>query len=254
MIDTHCHLADKAFAGDLAAVLGRARTAGVGRFICIADSFAEAEQCIAIADREENVFCAVGVHPHNAKEWVPGDEQRLRSLILRSRNVRAVGEIGLDYHYDLSPREDQKHVFEMQLRIAKDVGLPAVVHCRDSITELRAMIREVQPEKLVLHCCTERFEDVEPLLAKGYFLSFTGIATYPDADVVRDTIRRCPLEQLMVETDAPYLAPVPYRGKRNEPAFVEEVIRRVAEVKGMPFAEMEQITARNAERFFALGA
>lgn len=222
--------------------------------ITIADSFQESERCIALAQAHEDVFCAVGVHPHAAKEWGEGSVVRLRQLTGRSPKVSAIGEIGLDYHYDYSLREKQREAFEAQLRLAKELELAAVVHNRESFTDLLSIIRDVHPKKLVLHCCTERFSDVEPLLHDGYFLSFTGIATFPDAKEIRETILRCPLEQLMVETDAPYLAPVPYRGKRNEPAYVQEVVALIAQLKHLSFEEVDRATTENASRFFGLGS
>jgi TatD DNase family protein len=252
MIDTHCHLADKKFGNDVPAVLARARETGVDRIITIADSMEESRRCIDLSEKNDDVFCAVGVHPHNAKEWREGDRESLLSMIRGSEKVRAVGEIGLDYHYDFSPRDLQGKVFEEQLLLAKESHLPAVVHNRESIRDLRRIIEIVRPERLVLHCCTEKFSDVAWLLQLGYSLSFTGIATYPDAEEIRETIRRCPLAQLMIETDAPYLAPVPHRGKRNEPSYIAEVARLIAQLKGLSLAEVDRVTTENAIRFFEL--
>ncbi|MEK7218528.1 MAG: TatD family hydrolase, partial [Patescibacteria group bacterium] len=190
--------------------------------------------------------------PHNAKQWMEENLHQLEMMVRQSPKVRAVGEIGLDYHYDYSPRDVQRKVFDDQLKLTKEINISAVVHNRESITDLLAIIERVDPPKLVLHCCTETWEDVKGLVARGYFLSFTGIATYPNAGEVRETIRHCPLEQMMVETDAPYLAPVPHRGKRNEPAFVREVAKLIAKIKGLSPEEVERITTGNAEEFFGL--
>lgn len=252
MIDSHCHLADKKFADDLASVLERARDAGVSSLVTIGDSLPESEACVRIATEFPNVFCAIGVHPHHAKEWKDGDGERLRALAASSKKVRAIGEIGLDYHYDFSPREIQRRVFASQLTVAKDLKLPVVVHCREAIEDVRAIVAEIRLPKIVLHCCTERWADVAPLVEQGHLLSFTGIVTYPNAGDVIETVRQCPLERMMIETDAPYLAPVPHRGKRNEPAFVIEVARAIAAIKGISLEEVDAVTSRNAVEFFGL--
>lgn len=252
MIDSHCHLADKQFATDLADVLKRAKEAGVEKMVTIADSLEEAEQCIHIAEKHPHIFCTVGVHPHNAKEWKRGDADRLKEMVTGSNKVKAIGEIGLDYHYNHSPRGDQRAVFLEQLTISRELGLPAVVHCREAIKDIETIIREVEPLQVVIHCCTEKWEDVEWLVKLGHFLSFTGIATYPSSHDIRETIKYCPLDQMMIETDAPYLAPVPHRGKRNEPAYVVEVLKTIAKIKGVSEKDVEDATTKNAVEFFGL--
>ncbi len=252
MIDTHCHLADIKFEKDLPAVIARAKEAGVERMITIADSMDEAEACIAIADTFADVFCTVGVHPHNAKDWKPGDAERLKEMVMQSKKVRAIGEIGLDYHYNHSPKSVQRGVFLEELTLSREIGLPAVVHCREAIKDIETIVREVEPLQMVLHCCTEKWEDIAWLIELGHSLSFTGIATYPDAKVIRRTIEQTPLTQIMIETDSPYLAPAVHRGKRNEPAFVAEVLRLVAKLKGVSVEEVEEVTTRNAVEFFGL--
>lgn len=252
MIDSHCHLADPQFADDLDEVLVRAKKAGITRMVTIADSLPEAEKCIEIAERHMHVFATVGVHPHNAKEWKRGDGDKLKEMVERSKKVKAIGEIGLDYHYDHSPRGDQRAVFLEQLTLSREFGLPAVVHCREAIDDVQRIVREVEPLQLVLHCCTEKWEDVEWLVNLGHLLSFTGMATYPKLKEIHDTIKHCPLECMMIETDAPYLAPVPHRGKRNEPAYVVEVAKAIADIKGVSVEEVEETTTKNAEQFFGI--
>ena len=250
MIDTHCHLADAQFDADRAEVIARAHAAGVERMIAIADTLNEAEKCQQIAQENEHIFYTVGVHPHHASSWCTGDDERVRALIAASPKAVAVGEIGLDYHYDRSPRDVQRAVFREQLLIAKEHGLPSVIHCREAVEDVWAIVAEVAPPPVVLHCCTERWGDVERFVARGDMLSFTGIATYATADEIRRTIRQCPVERLMIETDAPYLAPAPHRGKRNEPAFVVEVARCIAQERGMTVEEVIATTTRNAMVFF----
>tara|TARA_Y100000310_G_C20639394_1_gene793022 strand:- start:663 stop:1448 length:786 start_codon:yes stop_codon:yes gene_type:complete len=259
MIDSHCHLGDKQFEKDLGAVLRRAREAGVEKCIAIADTFEEGERCLEIVQKYDDVYCTLGVHPHVAKTWSfdtaqddKGSLDRLKKMIASSDKVKAVGEIGLDYHYDNSPRDVQREVFHVQLELAKELALPAVVHCRDAVEDLKKIIGEVDPPQLVVHCCTEQWQDVSSLVERGYFLSFTGIATYTKSEEIRRTMRQCPLEQMMVETDAPYLAPIPHRGKRNEPAYVVEVARLLAGLKGKSLEEIDTATTANTEQFFGL--
>lgn len=252
MIDSHCHLAAKEFAEDLPAVLQRAKERGVTAMVCIGDTLAESVDCVRLAQANPELYATVGIHPHAAKEWKDGDADRLWDLARSSPKVRAIGEIGLDYHYDLSPRDIQREVFRNQMALARDSSLPAVVHCREAVHDLREILLEMQASRFVIHCCSEVYEDVEPLVRVGCFLSFTGIATYKSAHAIRDTITRCPIEQMMIETDAPYLAPVPHRGQRNEPAFVAEVLKLVAELKGMPVPDAENILTENTVRFFGL--
>ena len=253
MIDSHCHLADAQFEGDLLDVIARAKEAGVEQMVTIADSLEEAEKCLQIAEQYDQIFCTVGVHPHHAKDWRPGDGEKIKKMLQTSKKARAVGEIGLDYHYDHSPRGTQRAVFLEQLTIAKELGLPSVVHCREAVKDIRTIVEEVEPLQLVLHCCTEKWEDVEWMLKLGHFLSFTGMITYPKATEIHRTIEQCPLHQMMIETDSPYLAPVPHRGKRNEPAYVAEVLMKIATIKGVSVAEVEEQTTNNARMFFGLG-
>jgi len=222
--------------------------------ITIADSIPESRKCLELTQQFAHVFCTVGVHPHHAKDWQDADADMLRSLVASSPKVCAIGEIGLDYHYNFSPKEAQQQVFAAQLSLASELQLPSVVHCREAIADVRAALKGMDMTKVVLHCCTEEWEDVAELVAQGMRLSFTGIATYPQAESIRRTIRECPLEQMMVETDAPYLAPVPHRGKRNEPMYVLEVARLIAKLKEVPFEEIDHRTTENAVAFFGLPA
>ena len=233
-------------------MLRRAREAGVQRFIAIADTFEEGERCLEIVQKYDDVFCTLGVHPHVAKTWEDGHLDRLKEMIASSEKVKAVGEIGLDYHYDNSPRDVQRQVFRIQLELAKELSLPAVVHCRDAVGDIKQIIEEVDPPQLVVHCCTEQWQDVSSLVDRGYFLSFTGIATYTKSEEIRRTMRQCPLERVMLETDAPYLAPIPFRGKRNEPAYMVEVAKLLAGLKGKSLEEIDAATTANTEQFFGL--
>jgi TatD DNase family protein len=252
VIDSHCHLAAAEFDGDRDAVIARAHAARVTRIVTIGDTIEESEKGLEIAEKNEHIFCTVGVHPHHAKAWTGASGSRLKSLVDRSRKVKAIGEIGLDYYYDFSPREMQRMVFREQLRLAGDWSLPVVIHCREAAKDIRSIVEQVRPKALVIHCCTEAWDDVAWCVDAGYCLSFTGIATFPKSTVIRETIAHCPLEHMMIETDAPYLAPVPHRGKRNEPAYVTEVARCIAEVKGISLQEIDEVTTNNAVEFFRL--
>lgn len=252
MIDSHCHLADTQFADDLDDVIARAAKAGVKHMVTIADTLDEAEACIRIAEKHPHIFATVGVHPHHAKDWVKGDGEKMQDMVRGSTKVKAIGEIGLDYHYNHSPKGAQRAVFLEQLTLSRELSLPAVIHCREAVNDVRAIISEVEPLQLVLHCCTEKWDDVAWFIEHGYMLSFTGIATYPKSTDIRHTIKECPLEKMMIETDAPYLAPQKHRGKRNEPAFVVDVAACIAKEKKIDVQEVAAQTTKNAVQFFGL--
>jgi TatD DNase family protein len=252
VIDSHCHLTAPQFTSDGDAVIQRAAAAGVTFMVCVADDVSDISACTALAERYPSIIATAGVHPHHAKDV---DSEKVLVTIREAAahpKCKAIGEIGLDYHYMHSPKEAQRSLFEAQLLLAKELGLPAVVHCREAVGDVWEIVNRVKPRRLVLHCCSERFEDVECFVAAGFFLSFTGIVTYPKSDVIRDTVRRCPIDQMMVETDAPFLAPVPHRGKRCEPAFVLDVARKIAEIRELGLAEVDAQTTRNAVEFFSL--
>jgi len=252
MIDSHCHLADSKFSEDLSDVLERAKSAGVDRFIAIADTLEEGEECLRLVDKHEHIFCTVGVHPHTASEWIEDSGKRIITEAAKHPKMVAVGEIGLDYHYMNSPKTNQIRAFRDQIQIAKELGLPVVTHNRDSLADYLEIIRDLEPPSLVLHCNTEKWEDCRELIDRGYLFGFTGIATYPKSDEIRNTIKHCPLEQMMIETDAPYLAPEGLRGKRCEPAFVIEVAKLIAEIKGISLEEVDLLTTENTVKFYGL--
>lgn len=254
MIDAHCHLAAPEFADDREAVLRRAFAAGVHTMIVVGDTLEESAKAIELATASTHVFATAGIHPHHASSWNDDTERDLRLLLSSGNRVKAVGEIGLDYHYNFSLPDVQRIVFERQLWIARELSLPAVVHCRDAISDVQAILDRVRHPRIQLHCCTEAWDDVAPLVEASHFLSFTGIVTYPNATAVRDTVRHCPLAQMMIETDSPYLAPVPHRGKRNEPAYVAEVLRAVATIKGMDITQVETELDTATRTFFDLPA
>ncbi len=252
MIDSHCHLAAPDFSADVDAVIARASEAGITKIVTISDAIEDIEPSRLIAEKNEHIFYTAGVHPHHASIFDMARDVPILRNEAKHAKCRAIGEIGLDYHYMRSPKDTQQRVFEAQLLLAKELNVPSVVHCRDAVEDVWTIVSHVKPQKLVLHCCTEKWEDVERFVVAGYFLSFTGMVTYPKAEEIRKTVMRCSMSQLMIETDAPYLAPVPHRGKRNEPAFVIEVAKTIADVKGLSVSEVDAATTANAEEFFSL--
>jgi len=248
LVDSHCHLADAAFDGDRGEAMARAVAAGVGHVVAIGESRAATERALALAAAEPRLSATAGVHPHVAGEW---DAEAAAWLAerLRDERVVAVGETGLDYHYDHAPRDGQRRAFEAQLELAARAGKPVVVHAREADDDVAAILRNHPGVVAILHSFSSGDGLLDAGLALGHYVGWSGMVTFKSW-LRDDQIRRVPLERLLVETDAPYLAPVPHRGKRNEPARVVEVARRVAEVRGLDFDELAGITTANAVRVF----
>jgi TatD DNase family protein len=257
MVDSHCHLADEAFANDLEQVVGRARDAGVARVMVILEggNAKEAEQADRLTRIWPDTRLSIGVHPHQAHQFA--DDPQLAATIVRDQfastpAARAIGEIGLDYHYDFSPREVQQAVFRAQVRLARDLKRPVVIHTREADDDTLAILRDDGGGELsgVLHCFTGSAALADAGLDLGFYVSLAGIVTFPRAADLRETVRRIPLERLLTETDSPFLAPVPYRGKRNEPAYVVRVVEALAELRGIEAADMAARTAANFAALF----
>ncbi|HEY7388890.1 MAG TPA: TatD family hydrolase [Bryobacteraceae bacterium] len=247
-VDSHCHLDDSQFDADRADTIERARTAGVETLMAIGtgEGPPDLEAAIRLADRHEFVFATVGVHPHDAAK--AGDETFARmEALLRHPKVRAIGEIGLDYHYDFSPRPVQREVFARQLALAAQAALPVVIHTREAWEDTLAILRTASPRAGIMHCFTGDAAQARQALDLGFHLAFGGVLTFPKAEAVREAARITPADRLLLETDCPYLAPVPMRGKRNEPAFLVETARRLAEVRGVPLEEIAAQTTANFE-------
>jgi TatD DNase family protein len=257
MIDSHCHLADAAFADDADAVIARARAGGVERALCIlsAGDAREAARAAELVGAWPDLRLAVGVHPHQAKEYAGRESEVagvVRSGVAAMPAARAVGEIGLDYHYAFSPRGVQREVFRVQLRVARELGLPVVVHTREAEDDTLEILRAEggDPLRGVLHCFSGSRTLADQAVELGLHLSFAGIVTFPRADEVRAVAGLVPADRLLVETDSPYLAPVPYRGRRNEPAWVVQVLHAVAAHRGVaPDRLGEQVTRNFAALF-----
>ncbi|MGH7963235.1 MAG: TatD family hydrolase [Candidatus Binatia bacterium] len=253
--DSHCHLTDPQFDSDREATIARARAAGVSRFIVIGATgdFSHNEKAVALAQEYADVFAVIGVHPHDAKTIIADTYARLRQLAQEPKVV-GLGETGLDFYYDNSPREDQRIHFRAFIRLARELNLPLSMHVRDAYAEAVQTLHAEGEGKVrgVMHCFTGSAEDAQALLDLGLFLSFSGIVTFKSAHALREVARLVPLDRLLVETDCPLLAPMPYRGKRNEPAYVVQVAKTIAEVKGLPVEAMADATRRNTETLFTL--
>lgn len=261
MIDSHCHLAGPEFAGDLDAVVDRARGAGLvrGLVILAAESDDEISRAEAVSRAWPEVRYAVGVHPHHASTFADMPEAAARLTADRLAMVPAacaVGEIGLDYHYDFAPRDVQQAVFRAQLRLARGRGLPVVIHTREAEDDTMRLIAEESGGELrgVFHCFTGGVDSARRALATGFLLSIPGIVTFPRATDLHQVVREIPAERLLVETDSPYLAPIPYRGKRNEPAYAAETLARVATLRGVEAAVLGAQLVENFDRLFGAGA
>lgn len=255
LIDAHCHLFDRQFDADRAEVVERARAAGVGHLVVIGESKAAAEAAFDYAAGGTGllpVSVVAGLHPHDAKEWSSAYEGWLRDLAASpSRRLAALGEIGLDYHYDHSPRDVQRRVLDTQLALAQELALPVVIHAREADDDLLAALRAFPEVRAVLHSFSSGLGLFEGALTLGHWVSFSGMATFKNWQM-DDLVRAVPAGRLMVETDAPYLAPVPHRGKRNEPAFVRQVAERVAVVRGVSVEQVAAETTAACRDFFGL--
>lgn len=256
LVDSHCHLDSEQFDDDREAVIERARAAGVGTLLAIGtgDGPPVLDAAIRLADRHESIYATVGVHPHDAAKATLATLPSLEALLAHPKVV-AIGEIGLDYHYDFSPRETQRAVFEDQLRLARRTGKPVIIHTREAWDDTFALLEQhwAPPNPGgVMHCFSGGPAEAEHSLKLGFHISFAGIVTFPKALDVQAAAQRTPDERLLVETDAPYLAPVPHRGKRNEPAHVVHTARKLAALRDTDFETIARITTGNFLRLFRL--
>ncbi len=252
LIDSHCHLDFPDFESELEAVIARARQADIGLMLTICTKISEFARIRAIAEGHDDIFCSVGIHPHEAAFEPEADTARIVELTAHPKVV-GIGETGLDYHYENSPRDRQRKVFRAHIDAARETGLPLIVHCRDADQDMVSMLADAHregPFPGLIHCFSAAPEVAEKALELGLYISFSGIVTFKNAEGVRDVARTVPLERLLVETDAPYLAPAPKRGKRNEPAFVNHTASYLAELLGMAPADFYQATCDNFFRLF----
>src|ERR1700716_3630374 len=247
LIDSHCHLDFPDFAGELDALIVRARAADVGRMVTISTRVKRHGEVLAIADRFPDVYCSIGTHPHHAHEEPDVTTADLVELTRHPKTV-AIGEAGLDYHYALSPREAQERGFRNHIAAARETGLPLVIHSREADADMARILEEETgrgPFPAVLHCFTGSRDLAERAVALGHYVSFTGILTFKRSDDLRAIAAALPADRILVETDAPYLAPGRHRGKRNEPAFVVETAKVLAETRNVTFDEIARQTTEN---------
>ena len=249
LVDAHCHLPGSPQEKEqLEAMLGRARAAGVNGFVAVGTDVEDAAGVLALAKGNPAIQASLGVHPHEARTWDAASEARL-SRLLEDPAVRFVGETGLDWHYDLSPREDQERAFRAQIRLARRHGKPLMIHTREAAGDTLRILREEGAEAVggVIHCFSEDKAFAARALDLGFHLSFSGILTFKRAEPIQEVAAWAPEDRILVETDTPYLAPVPFRGKPNEPAYVRHVAERLAALRGISFTRVAEVTTRNLE-------
>jgi TatD DNase family protein len=253
IIDSHCHLDFPDFAEELDAIVARARAAGVERMVTISTRIAQGRAYQALAERFPEVYFSIGTHPHQAAEEAETNVEAVRQFAAHPKCV-AIGEAGLDYHYNYAPPDVAERVFRAQIALARELDLPLVIHAREADADVARILREemaVGRFAALLHCFTSSRALAETGLELGLYISFSGVLTFKNSADLRAIARDAPLDRVLVETDAPYLAPVPHRGKRNEPAFVVETARMLAEAKGVSFDEIASATRANTLRIFA---
>ena len=254
MIDSHCHLDSDQFDHDRDAALARALAAGVSTLLAIGtgEGPPHLDAAIQLADRHPAFLATVGVHPHNANRVTPETYPALKALAVHPKCV-AIGEIGLDYHYDFSPREEQREVFIRHLDLAKELRLPIIIHTREAWADTIEILRQHWDASLggIFHCFSEGVAEAEQALALNFHFGIGGVITFPKAEKLREAASFIPLDRMLVETDAPYLAPVPNRGRRNEPAFVMDTARRLAALRGLTLSELDELTTQNFRRVFS---
>ena len=249
LVDSHCHLDFADSAAEREAIISRARAAGVDTMLTISTRLDEFDAVRVIAEAHAEIWCSVGVHPHEAKDHTELSPQKLVALAAHPKVV-GIGETGLDFHYDLSPRNIQEQVFRAHIAASRESGLPLIIHARQADREVAWILEKERPPPGVMHCFSSGRALADAALALGFYISISGIVTFRNAEELRAIVHDLPLERLLVETDAPYLAPVPYRGKRNEPAYVAATAAAVAELKGIDLQHLAAITSANFFRLF----
>ena len=252
MIDTHCHLEMEAFDDDREDVIKRAREAGLEAIITIGSDFEGCKGAVALAEKYDFIYATVGIHPHDAKGFNEDIFSQIKEWA-KNKKVVAIGEIGLDYHYDHSPRDIQRDVFKKKLYYAKEINLPVIVHSREAKRDTLQILKESAVSKGVMHCFSGDMDMAERAMEMGFYISIAGPVTFKNASKLRDIAKAIPDDYLLIETDAPYLTPEPLRGKRNEPAFVVHTAKAIAELRGVSYEDIDRITTLNAKRLFGIG-
>ena len=249
MIDTHCHIYYDVYSDDIDRIIENALSGGIEKMICVGVDLQSSEKCIELSEKYNCVYASVGYHPHDSKKAPPNYLVELESLSKHNKVV-AIGEMGLDFHYNHSERDIQMQVFREQLDLSKSVSLPAIVHCREAEKDILKVIESFNKNlKGVIHCFSGDLEFAKKIISNHFLISFTGMITFLDKPF-SDVIKNIDIENIMLETDSPYLTPKPYRGKRNEPSYVKYIAEKISELKNMPVNEVDEKTTRNATRLF----
>lgn len=251
LIDTHCHIQFKPLVDNVDEVIERAEKEDVKKMIVVGCDIKSSQEAIELAEKYENIFAAVGLHPQDSKKLTDQMWEDLRELAQHEKVV-AIGETGLDYFKEYSPKETQIRVFKKHIKLAIELDKPLIVHDRDADEASLHILQELGAKNVVFHCFSSNVEFARKVWAAGYMTSFTGNVTYPKAQNLRDVIEECSLDAMMVETDCPYLAPQKYRGGTNEPSYVVEIAKQIANTKGRQFSEIEEVTTKNAQVFFGI--
>lgn len=253
LIDSHAHLDHEKFEGEVSEVVARAAAVGVGQIICIASDLGSTERTLALARCHDDIFASAGIHPHEASAASEGDMAQVAKLA-EDPCIVAVGETGLDYHYDFSPRQTQLDNFVANIELSLAVGKPLVIHVREAHEDALKTLGEFASSGAggVIHCFTGDRAQAEAYVGLGYYISFSGIVTFRNADAIREAAAWVPADRFLVETDSPYLAPIPHRGKRNEPAYVVHTAKKLAEVRGTSFEDLALQSLDNTRRLFCL--
>lgn len=254
LFDTHAHLNDDAFDDDLEEVIKNAHNSGVGKINVVGFDDKSISKALEIAKKYENIYLTVGWHPVEAIDFNTEKYEMIKEIALTNDKVVAIGEIGLDYYWDKSPKDIQKDVFRKQIALAKELKKPIVIHCRDAMGDVLQILREEQAREVggIMHCFSGSVESMRIALEENFYISLGGPVTYKNAKVPKEVAKECPLDRLLIETDCPYLTPTPYRGKRNEPAYVKYVAEEIANLREMSYEELVEITTKNAHDLFKI--
>lgn len=253
LFDTHCHLYDTAYNADRPAVLERARAAGIGRMLCPATDRQSSEACVELARHYDGIYAAVGIHPQEAGRVQPGDIEAIRRMAEQEPSVVAIGEVGLDYHYDTPARDTQKEIFIEMIGLARDLDLPIDIHDREAHGDTMEILRRYgKGLRGVFHCYSGSLEMTTELIRMGFYFGFTGTVVFPNSKRAKQVASRIPMERLLIETDSPYLTPLPYRGRRNEPAYVRYVAEEIARLRGLDVEYVISQTTANGLQVFGI--
>ncbi len=251
LIDSHTHLILDQYNDDRDNVINQAFSSGITHIMLSCDNLEEIKKNLELTTKYENIYCSVGVHPHEANSWTKTSRSEIIEYA-KQKKVIAIGETGLDYYYNLSPKSAQIEAFKEQVKIAKEVSLPLIIHTRDAEKETLEILNEFKPHKGVFHCYTGTMETAKSALELGFYISWSGILTFKNAGSLKEIAKEIPIEKTLIETDCPFLTPIPHRGKRNEPKFVKHIAEELARIKDIPVEQICEITAENTKDLFGI--